>query len=213
MAYYGNGAILAGLITLIFTVILALFPAIQCWGVRKSPYSPALNLLGIYPLLWVGCEFIRSSVFTGFPWLLLGYTQTFSWLAGYAKVGSVFLVSWVTLFLSCLVLFCVKRNWKFKLSGLALIMLMVAGGWVLRQHEFTQPSGPQISVALVQGNISESEKWQEGALPTILNTYANLTGSVLNTSLIIWPENAIPALPQDVMSFIDALDTNAKTNA
>jgi len=253
LAHYGNGVVLAALITLLFTLLLALFPALQCWltqklfsldyfaqntskrgGMERRPSDMRNEMsmmevlhdlpkvrcsyrinkwqcLLVYPLLWLGFELIRSTLFTGFPWLLLGYTQTFSWLAGYAKLGSVFLVSWVTVFLSILILLCFKEKLWGKIISLFFIVAIVVGGWALRQHQFTHPlTEKPVQVALVQGNISENEKWQPGALPEILKTYADLTGPVLNTSLIVWPENSIPALPQDVMGFIDSLDNSTK---
>ncbi len=208
LAHYGNGSLMAFIITLLFTLILALFPAVQCWLLQRYFWrqNDAVRLLLIYPILWVGGELIRSSIFTGFPWLLLGYTQTFTALAGYAKVGAVFLVSGLTVFVSGLICFGVFRRF---IRRVIWIVIVCVGGNALLHHSFTRPIGPPLQVALVQGNISENEKWQRDSVPNILNAYVNLSGPILNTALIVWPENAITVFPEQVMSFIDSLDMNA----
>lgn len=213
LAHYGNGIFLAGLVTLGFILILALFPASQMWLMQRySDRLPrAVKLLLIYPLLWLVFEIIRSWIFTGFPWLLLGYTQTFTNFAGFAKVGSVFLVSYMVVLVASLLLFIAHKPNEISkriVAGLAIIVIFIVGS-VLRHHQFTHPNGSPIQVALVQGNISEDEKWQPGSVSKILTTYADLTGPILNTPLIIWPENAITDIPQNVIEFIGALDENA----
>lgn len=214
LAHYGNGILLALVVTLGFILLLALFPALQCWILQRYfvKHSRLVRLLVAYPLLWVGFELLRGWIFTGFPWLLVGYTQTFMPLAGFAKLGSVFLVSWVTIFMAGLILALGKEwktEWTRQIVCLALILLLFIAGGILRQYQFTKPLGQPLHVALVQGNIPEEEKWDPKDLGKILSTYADLTGPVLNTSLIVWPENAIPNLPQNVINFIGALDNNA----
>ncbi len=214
IATYGNTNIfVAGSVTFFFVLLLALFPALQGYlGQRFFTTRAIPQALFVFPGLWAVSELLRSHLLTGFPWLLLGYTQSFTVFAGFARLASVFFVSWIT---ACLagILFLAWQLWREKtglyrkIGLLVLVMLFTGAGAGLRQHEFTHPVGQPLSVALVQGNVSQSIKWSPTALHDIMMTYAKLTGPVLDRGLIVWPENAIPDVPEHIMPFLDALDT------
>ena len=68
---------LAILITSGMIAILSLYPA--CTGYLLNRYFPLLTtekLVYAFPVIWVFMEWLRSMLFSGFPWLLLGYSQT-----------------------------------------------------------------------------------------------------------------------------------------
>ena len=211
---YGNtNTLVAALITALFVLILSLFPAFQAWITKRFFKVPfCTEALLVFPSLWTLSELIRGSLFTGFPWLLLGYTQTFTFLSGYAKCFSVFGLSWIVAFLSGLLIliFHSLRQKKYTsrlLVALILFGLIVGGGAILHHQKFVKAvPGPALKVALVQGDIPQIIKWSPQALQDITLIYSKLTGPILDTPLIVWPENAIPDFPENIMSFIDALD-------
>jgi apolipoprotein N-acyltransferase len=212
IATYGNTNILiASLITLLFISILALFPAVQAYSYqyffKKQPY---LNALIIFPSTWVAVELLRGMLFTGFPWLYLGYTQTFTWLSGSAKIFGVYGVSWLCAFLGASIVVLHKQNSKkIKLIVLvgAVSAIMLSAG--LKIHRFTTALGAPVSVALVQGNIAQEEKWDPKNINKILLTYMQLTRPYFKTAVIVWPENAVTAFSQQVMPFLATLDQDA----
>src|SRR5512139_2430515 len=92
--YGGMATWLAALATFLFCAVLALFPASVGVLQARWPVSPTLRLLGVMPLLWSVTEWVRGWLFTGFPWLVAGYSQVpDSPLAGYAPLVGVFGVS------------------------------------------------------------------------------------------------------------------------
>lgn len=212
---YGNANIfLAAILTLLFIVVLSLIPALQSYSYQNYfKTHPFIDALIIFPGLWALFEFLRGALFTGFPWLFLGYTQTFNGLSGFAKVFGIYGVSWVCAFLGAVIYLLGKKEIrrKIKLALLVIALLLLCIGSALKFYQFTKPLGKPVSVALVQGNIPETEKWDPKQVSNILLTYAKLTGPNLDSSLIIWPENAITMPPQYVMRFLDAIDHDTLT--
>jgi apolipoprotein N-acyltransferase len=85
-------------------------------------------------------------------------------------------------------------------------------GFALRSVEWTHPSGPPVSVAVVQGAISQDQKWLDGNRDTILKVYHDLTQPVLGKQLIVWPESAAPDLANNLLPFISDLYHEARSH-
>lgn len=97
---------LAVSITVLFIFILSLFPAIQgfFFSILQKKFSIFASLF-IFPAWWVVCEWLRSKLFTGFPWLFLGYSQISSPLRGFGPILGVYGISLAVAFISsCLYL-------------------------------------------------------------------------------------------------------------
>lgn len=217
IATYGNtNIIVACLVTVLFIAILALFPALQAYSYQRLFKNyPLLNALLIFPSTWVISELVRGSLFTGFPWLYIGYTQTFTPLAGLAKLFGVYGVSWLCVFLGAAI-FVLLNTRKLSLCILLVLSMIFAVGisWGLKYHRFTQPVGAPLRVLLVQGNISQPEKWDPRNVNKIINTYMELTAHQFDTPLIIWPENAITNFPQKVAPMLTQLNqTTSQLNS
>ena len=194
----GMAAPLAIAATVLFCAYLALFPALagylSCRLARTDFYKNALLLAG----LWTLTEWLRGWLFTGFPWLALGYSQTPpSPLAGYAAV----LGSYGIGFLAALIAALPALDWRRK-SGWVVILVLLGGGVLLRGMDWTQPAGKPVSVALLQGNIPQSLKWVPERLPLSIDSYVGLAQKH-PAALTILPETAIPLffdeLPRDVL--------------
>ena len=93
----GMPAALAALATLIFCAFLALFPAAAGWLQARIPARAALRATLVIPASWTLFEWLRSWIFTGFPWLSVGYAGVGWPLQGYAPLGGVFALSFLTL--------------------------------------------------------------------------------------------------------------------
>ena len=213
---YGNAsAPLAALITFLFVAFLALFPATLCYVFRKyfSAFSHPKQCLIIFPLLWTIWELIRGSILTGFPWLLIGYTQLKTPLSGLAPIVGVYGLSFITLIISgALVLIAEKKSFKIHCIALGLILLFFGSGLLLKKHAWTKPIGKPFSVSLIQGNIPQIVKWNPNYAVQTINLYKQLTIENMDHRLIIWPEGAMPIYSNDAALFIKKLGELAKAH-
>jgi apolipoprotein N-acyltransferase len=150
----GMPAIVAGLATFIFCAFLALFPAIAGWLQARVPATLAVRAVLLIPSAWILIEWIRSWILTGFPRLSLGYAATRWPLQGYAPLGGVFALSFLTVALGGLLWLALRGPRRLAWAG-AFVATVVAGE-ALRHVEWTSPSGAPVSVALLQGNIEQS---------------------------------------------------------
>ena len=78
---------------LLFAAFLALFIALAGYAQARFSVANDLRIIGVMPAAWVSVEWLRGTIFTGFPWLTLGYAHTESPLAGYAPLLGVYGVS------------------------------------------------------------------------------------------------------------------------
>jgi len=209
---------LAILITSGMIAILSLFPA--CTGYllnRNFPLPTTAKLVYAFPAIWVFMEWLRSMFFSGFPWLLLGYSQTNSPLKGYAPILGVYGISLAICIGSGLLLNAFfryqQKNFKSLCQNLlALVLIFLLGGlfslipWTIRE-------GKPLTVSLVQGNIPQTTKWSPDYLQSSVTTYTTLTEALWGKrDIIIWPETALPLPLQNAETLINELDEKARNS-
>jgi apolipoprotein N-acyltransferase len=217
-------------LTVALPAVLALY--IGCAGAIAALSLPTTGLvawLAALPALWVLVEWLRGWLFTGFGWLAAGYSQTDSWLIGYAPVLGVYGMSAAVLVSAgCVTAFVVGRNRERIIA--AVVLVAVWGmGYLLTTPRYTTANAEPRTVALVQGAIPQTYKWEPEQLPATIALYRRLTESSYGQDLIIWPEAAIPdfferwrtpltaiaadAAPRGSALMLGILDVDAETRA
>ena len=205
--YGGMPAPLAALATLLFCAFIALMPGAALALAARLISAPEVRLALALPAAWALLEWTRGWIFTGFPWLALGYSQApVSPLAGYAPVLGVYGVSLLAA-LSAAALALLAERPKTALSFLATLWL---GGWGLQQHHWTQATGAPISVALLQGNIAQEMKFRPEKLDATLRHYARAV-LASEAKLIVLPETAVPVFRSDISpEYLNLLGDHAR---
>jgi len=194
----------AGFATLCLCAFMALFPALAGYLAKRLGH-----LLWAAPLLWALSDWVRSWIFTGFPWLTLGYTQApGSPLAGFLPVLGVYGVSALVMLLAACVLALATVQQRLRPAG--ILVLLLVGGSLLTQVPWTQPVGKPVSVALLQGNISQTIKWSPEHAEQTLRQYFDMVQQA-NAQLIVLPETALPVLLEQLAPvYLDALKQHAQ---
>lgn len=212
---FGNTDVpLAIFITFLFILALSLFLACQGYLLKRFFKGGNLSfcLLG-FPAAWVLCEWVRSFLFSGFPWVYLGYAGLNTPLSGYAPWLSVYGVSFALLLSSGILIALFQQPKRTKVLLILGLLTLWAEGALLSLYEYTTPLGKQYKVSLVQGNISPSEKFSaDNPTQAVKQTYGRLTNDHWNSDLILWPENAIPLPLPYSGDFVETLNQQAKSN-
>ncbi|MEL0081700.1 MAG: apolipoprotein N-acyltransferase, partial [Gammaproteobacteria bacterium] len=215
------GVLLSALATLMLVLYLAIYPALCCWLAARlwgpqqrarSP-SPAVYLLGL-PGLWIALELVRGGLFTGFPWIAIGYSQVDGPLAGVAPLIGATGVGWLIALLAGMILWLGQSRWR-ALPGVAVILLIMAMVG-LRPVEWTRPSAEPLSLALVQGNVPQLTRWDPDQVRTNIGRHLQSSEPFWGVDLLVWPENAIPAfvetLPDGLMPALEQMAERQQTD-
>ncbi len=202
-------AAITGLFVAILSLYFSLYAAIAAALLSKR--SQLLGTLFLLPALWVLTEWLRSWLFTGFPWLSLGYAHTQSPLHVLAPIGGVWLLSLVSaVYSSCLLLFF--RGLKFERLIGGVFALCLSALLVLLSHvSWVNPFGEVKSVALIQPNIAQHQKFNEGFLEKSLNIHTELSFSDdVSAEIVLWPESAVPTWYEDVALPLQSIANDAE---
>lgn len=173
---------------------------------EKVPFA----MLAFAPLLWVGLDWLRGILFSGFPWMDLGYgLYKQPMLIQFADLGGHHLVTFCIVLVNTLIVYFMQRN-RHRVrqtgrgTGLALLACLVLATLciysVLRYQQLDRIIGEsdRETVAVVQGNIPQDEKWTPARKHSTLEIYQQLSRQGIQNgraNLIVWPETALPFYP------------------
>ncbi|WP_311062846.1 apolipoprotein N-acyltransferase [Halomonas sp. DWK9] len=205
---YGyTGVPLAVFLTALFVSVLALFFAGTFWLYRRfiGPRWALVTFAGA----WVLGEVLRTYLFTGFPWLLVGSSYVDSPLASWAPVGGVYLLSLLVVLTGTLGAELLRRQWwaVLPLAAIWLVPFALPSQW-------TTPVSEPTRVALLQGNLPQLLKWTPEGQRTAANTYSDLTRQVADEAdLILWPETALPMIDNQARPVLERVQANLPPEA
>ena len=191
--YGGAGIFLASFLVALFVVGLALFLLPVGYSVRRLKTANLWVNAMVFVLAWSVSEWLLTWLFTGFPWLLLGYSLVESPLASLLPVfgvlasGMLSLIIFLGLALICRAfLFTDRIKWHYPLAVLVPCFL------VLVLHNITWVSDKGLhSVGLVQGNIDQSVKWDFKERNRIAQKHISMSAELWGLNLVVWPEYAL----------------------
>lgn len=152
-----------------------------------------------HAILWMAVEWLRTSLFTGFPWNLAAYvwSDTLPMLQSTAFIG-VYGLGFLTVLASASLagLLVEKRTWPRAAICASLFIVLfgmyIGGTYRLQPRD---PDASQFRVRIVQANIRQDRKWNITERERILAEYLEVTvraGDV--PSVVVWPETAVPFL-------------------
>lgn len=218
----GIGMPLSVFLTALFIMFYALFPAFTGYLARRfadrGEHQIAREYLLIVPAVWVLFEWIRAFIFTGMPWLTIGYSQIDLPVSGFAPVFGVFGVSYAVVLSAGFITYWLLsdkgagRNKAAIIALPALALLWLIPG-LLKQVQWSDPVDDPIQVSLIQGNVPQDKKWLRSQRQPTLDLYTRLSRENWSSDLIIWPETAIPVTYTKVLPFLKKIAQEARLNS
>ncbi len=181
---------------------LALYPALALYLLNRFFSHSRLSRTLAFPALWLVTEWLRGKMLTGFPWLWSGYSQLDGPMAPLAPLIGALGLGMVLSLLAASLVALAQQRWRYGAIPLTLALLTALATLV----PAPQRDGRQLDVALVQGNIPQSLKWEPENLWPTLSRYQDLSRPHFDADLIIWPEAAVPAPEVMVRDFLVTLD-------
>lgn len=214
---YGNASPpLAGGLTLVFVAGLALFQGFQFWLFYKirTRYT-TLNAL-VFLVVWLMSDAFRTDFLTGFPWLFLGYGHLNSPLSGWAPVVGVYGITAIVV-ASALVIYLLafERRSKTIIASVVAVAACWVTGAFLKNTQWTQNTNNTQSIALLQLNIPQNEKWRPEQRRKTIHLLTKLSHENWDKDIIFWPETAVPLLfdqAKPVLRQIERKATETDTN-
>ncbi|MFW6082009.1 MAG: apolipoprotein N-acyltransferase [Desulfosalsimonas sp.] len=206
-------ALSAGVLVLLafyLALYMSVFSGLITWCSSGRLAHPLWCLLTV-PVFWVGLEWFRGQLFTGFPWGLLGYSQYARLhLIQIADIAGIYGVSFLLAFVSAcvfvLIMAITRLDWHgraasagyaFFAAAAAAVLIAAAAGygeWRIEKTDSLAENSDRMRVAVIQGNIEQSLKWDDAFREETTSKYIRLTADVVEDSpdLVVWPETALP---------------------
>ncbi|HEX7217604.1 MAG TPA: apolipoprotein N-acyltransferase [Burkholderiales bacterium] len=204
----GMPAPVAAFATAAFCAFLALFPAAAGWLQARVPAPPAARACLLIPAAWLLFEWLLTWIFTGFPWVAIGYAAAGWPLQGYAPLGGVYALSFLTVSAAGMLWLILQRRALFLIP----VVLVLGGGEALRHVQWTERAGEPFKAALVQGNVEQEMKFRPERAPAIFEAYARLAESA-QAKLIVFPETALPVFFERIApAYLARLEAAAQEN-
>ena len=202
--YGGLSPVLSLLAYLFLLSYLAVYFGLATWLAVTLEKNLKIPYLFTLPPIWVAFEYLRSWLFTGFPWGIIGYSQqNFSVAIQSSDVTGIYGVSLMLVAVNCALagIIATPKRGLAQLGVVATIMISIShfGYGVWRQGQPLEQRQEQLQVALIQGDIAQGQKWQPQQRQATIDKYISLstTASSSNPDLLIWPEAATPFFLQD----------------
>jgi len=206
-------------ILILLSFYLALYPAVFALAIHffRSDFKPLTAAA-----MWVALEYLRSTLFTGFPWGLTGASQYMNLpLIQIADITSVYGVSFIivmtngvlAMVIELLALAGKKENrvlffkgtfkpsliwspsllWSISLS-VVFSFIFIYGEIRIEQIKKITSRSDHATLSVVQGNIEQVFKWDQAFQESTIAKYCELSveASEENPDLIVWPETALP---------------------
>ena len=210
--FYGNiGFITSIILTIIFITILSLYLGVTLLLYHYLRFNSKFSIIFSLPLAWIVVEYLRSILFTGFPWLISGTMLADTSIDGWTPIigaqGNTFLL----LLLSSLLFLSIKDLKKLQTALLPLIffVLLFISSFSLKQIEWTTLNS-WIKASIIQPNLELEKKWSAEGIIETKNMMEKAIENAEEGEIIVFPETALILSQNEIKDWIAYIDYKAE---
>ncbi|HBC57905.1 MAG TPA: apolipoprotein N-acyltransferase [Gammaproteobacteria bacterium] len=202
------GTPMAFFMTALLVCYLSIYPALACYLTNRW-FGQGASWMGAiaFASIWTLSEYLRGTLLTGFPWLVLAHASVDTLLAGWAPLLGELGMSWLWVLTAALLALWqwTSITWRVLLVGMGLIWAL---GIPLNSVHWTEPKGEARTISLVQGNIPQNIKWIPTYRQQIIDQFLTLSEPHTGQHIILWPEAALPILYHEAEEMIQDYAAN-----
>ena len=210
--FYGNiGFILSIFLTLIFIGILSIYYGVTLFLYYYLRSSSRISVIFSLPIAWIIIEYLRSILFTGFPWLISGTMLADTILDGWTPIIGAQGNSFLLLVLSSLLFLFISEFKKYKtalLSG-TFIFLLLFSSFSLKNIEWTSLER-SLNASIVQTNLELDEKWSTKGVAETKNMMQVALDNAEEGEIIVFPETALIFSENEIKDWLDYINLKAE---
>ena len=179
---------LGWLAVVLLSIYLAVYPAIATGLAWRFGRDNRVALLLVFGGAWTLTEWLRGTMFTGFPWNPAAVVLVPTPLLGIAPLIGTYALSGLVVLLGGAVWLEYHRKWL----PLVAIFGTTAVMWVLPSSAVPPDPLAVRNIHIVQPNIGQEVKWRPGLTEEAFNRLARLSAGGPSPRLLFWPEVAVP---------------------
>lgn len=181
----------------------------------------------IYAFVYVFFEWTEILTWAGVPWGRLAVAQAYDsvFVESAALFGSYFVTFVIVLVngyatLSLMMLISPKGNEKLKRSAffaslsLVVFLFNLTLGTFVNAFRTPDSESGRISIGIVQGNVSSTDKWRDGSFDNLYGIYSRLTEKAANegADIVLWSETSFPYVMNEYFYIKNAVSQMAYEN-
>jgi apolipoprotein N-acyltransferase len=201
--YGGLNPLVAMSCLMLLVLYLSLYTGVFALAMKRVPVPE-----GLVPfwgaVVWVALEYIRTYLFSGFPWGVLGYSQYPNLvLIQAADTFGVLGISFVLVLANGILVTALKafsqKTWpeKTNMAGLSLAVILLCSAFLYGHFKLADIQGqirgaPSRKISVIQANISQDRKWDKVFIGETIDRYSRLSLQTIPCDLVVWPETALP---------------------
>ena len=202
MSHYGGLPYLLGVgIYVLLCIVLGLYGAAFAAIVYRIRPADSVGRWLLVPLAWAAIEYVRTYLLTGFPWNLIAAALVdYTSLIQFDRVAGPYLIGAMTIAPAAIATWIIVAKPRgarvgFAIAGIVVVMFVWWATGLVAAKLIARPTGtPPVTAALLQPNISQEMRWDEGNLMAIYQRMMQMTEDafVRGAAIVVWPESTVP---------------------
>ena len=199
---YGGENLTASLLVTIFLILfISIFFIPLGMMVNKDIVTKKIFNFLMPASILVLIELIRSNIFGGFPWLLVGTSQIGTIFDAFYPLFGTYFVSFLTILISSLIAVIMIGKNIVKHSIILFLVLMCVNIINSIEYNWSTDKKAKNNITIIQPNINQRLKFNSDEIKSIKDKYLEIFKRDDLHDIVLLPETAIPTIYQNDKNF------------